>query len=146
MPPLYLIRSQTGKYGTFGTLILNGTTFGCHTAEPPWKDNQKNISCIPAGIYKLWPNLSPTFGKGYLVKNVPGRSHILIHTGNFAGDQALNLRTDTDGCILPGSAIGNLVGQTAVLSSRTAFNRLTNLLGDSEHELHIIDLYQATAE
>lgn len=144
MPNLYLIRNQTGKYGTFGTLILNGKTFVCHTAELPWKDNLPNVSCIPTGVYKLWPHVSPKFGKCFLVKDVPNRSHILFHVGNFAGDTSLNLRSDSDGCILTGSAVADLRGQTALLNSRTAFIRMTNLLGDSEHDLHIVDMYSTT--
>jgi len=51
--------------------------------------------CIPAGTYSVVPYDSPK--RGYrvpLVENVPGRSMIEIHIGNFPHD--------TDGCILIG--------------------------------------------
>ena len=38
--------------GTNGTLTLNGH-FVCFTLELPWKENKRNISCIPEGKYEL---------------------------------------------------------------------------------------------
>lgn len=66
--------------------------------ELPFLQNKPNISCIPAGEYECERYLSETFGICFLVKDVPGRSEIVIHAGNFAaGDDV-----DTRGCILVG--------------------------------------------
>ena len=84
---------------TMGKLFLNGEEF-CDTLELAWKDNQRSISCIPAGEYKVrlrLPRESAT--RDYihlLVKDVPNRSYILVHIGNTT--------SDTKGCILVGQS------------------------------------------
>ena len=65
----------------------------CYTIELPWVANRRNISCIPSGIYRYEVSISPSFGKIVKLLNVPRRSHILIHVGNY--------QKDTKGCILP---------------------------------------------
>ena len=66
------------------------------TVERPWKDNIVNVSCIPKGTYLCKNNHdSPKFGKTISVKNVVGRTDILMHVGNFVEDSL--------GCILVNS-------------------------------------------
>ena len=43
---LLLIRDTWTEKSTMGQLFLNGELF-CDTLENPWKNNQRNISCIP---------------------------------------------------------------------------------------------------
>ena len=57
-------------------------------------NNEVRKSCIPEGIYPVVRHTSPKFGKTFWVKNVPGRSAILIHPGNYY--------YHTLGCILVG--------------------------------------------
>ena len=70
----------------------------CDTLELPYKDNQRSISCIPAGEYSArlrYPRESGS--RDYLhilVKDVPNRDYILFHRGNTA--------KDSRGCILVG--------------------------------------------
>ena len=47
---LLLIRDTLNDVSTMGKLFLNGEEF-CDTLELPWKQNQRSISCIPAGQY-----------------------------------------------------------------------------------------------
>jgi hypothetical protein len=87
--------------------------------EPPWRDNKRNISCIPPGEYDfvyMPKSYSGKYRDCYHVKDVPGRSEILIHSGNTA-DQ-------TKGCILPGKKIGFLSGIRAVLNSKSALKQI----------------------
>ena len=58
------------------------------------KNNEKNISCIPCGVYECEFNISPKFGPTYQVRGVPDRTHILFHKGNYT--------KNTKGCILVG--------------------------------------------
>lgn len=99
----------------FGALYVGGKRI-CYTLEKGWRDNQRSISCIPAGAYRIAPRQSPTFGATYEVLDVPDRSHILFHFGNT--------NDDTRGCILPGLRIGELNGKPAVLLSRAAFQHV----------------------
>ena len=94
---LLLIRDDFTDKSTLGKLFLNGEMF-CQTLELPYLDNQRSISCIPIGQYKVrmrYPRESAT--RDYLhllVKDVKDRSYILVHIGNSA--------KDTRGCILVG--------------------------------------------
>jgi hypothetical protein len=108
---LLLLRNKSGQMVTFGKLYLTGK-YLCETLELPWKDNQRKISCIPTGEYRLLKRHSPKFGHHYHLQEVPGRSLILIHTGNTA--------KDIEGCILVGKRTGHLNGLEAVLSSKDA--------------------------
>lgn len=66
--------------------------------ELPWHNNAPRISCIPAGAYPMKWTFSPTFNRMmWLVEDVPGRTGIRIHSGNYAGDKV----SDSLGCILP---------------------------------------------
>ena len=122
-----LIRTESGDQGTFGMLVLDRKRF--YTAELPWRNNTRGLSCIPYGEYDCELIDSPHFGEVYQVKNVFNRTHILLHPGNWAGDRTAGYRTDSDGCILVGEARGVLSGQMCVTSSRKAL----------EHFLYITD-------
>ena len=68
--------------------------FSCKTLELPWKDNQHNISCIPENKYYCEKHIRPSGAKSFLVKDVPDRTDILIHSGNFAaGDNVSGPKT-----------------------------------------------------
>lgn len=124
---IYLIRLTSTDQGTGGFLSVPELCFSSFTLELPWRDNRRNVSCVPAGVYPLAWHESKKF-KAFHVKNVPDRSGILIHSGNLAGDAALGFRTDVEGCILLGCERGKLNGQKAVLHSRAAVNKFNSLL------------------
>lgn len=94
---LKLIRVTTGVDGTFGVLVKDGVPL-CVTLELPWKDNERNVSCIPEGSYEFCRVNSPRFGNTFQIAAVPGRSNILFHAGNTI--------EDTSGCILLGTSYG----------------------------------------
>ena len=126
---VHLIRHYY-KTHTFGTLIVDGKAF--YTLERPDLGNQRNISCFPAGVYKV--NYMPRSASGkyrkvWHVQNVPGRGGILIHNGNLV--------SHTKGCILVGTKRGRLGGQPAVLASRTAMRQLLDIVGEQGFTLHV---------
>ena len=140
---MILIRQRTSDEGTFGTLWVMETNWTCATAELPWRENKCGRSCIPRGAYEatfLPRSASGKFKNVYHVQNVVGRSGILIHAGNFAGDVNKGLKSDVDGCILVGQKHGVLNGQQVVLSSRLALKELVKQLGDEPAKLYIWDL------
>ncbi|EMG36599.1 hypothetical protein PCS_02611 [Desulfocurvibacter africanus PCS] len=115
--------------------------FVCHVAELPWRENRPNVSRIPAGWYDCVPRISAKYGRHFHVQDVPDRSMILIHSGNWAGDTSKGLRSHTHGCILAGRYAGVLDGQAAVLASRAALSDLLAALDDQSFTLRIEEAF-----
>lgn len=122
MRELTLQRKITSDQGTFGR--LSGEGLSLFSAELPWRDNLQSISCIPAGAYECVPYTSTKYPDAFLLKDVPGRSAILIHSGNWVGDFLRGFRSDSNGCILVGTGAGELMGQQAVTGSKDAMDAL----------------------
>ena len=121
---LLLLRDTFTDESTIGELFLNGERF-CDTLELPYRDNQKSISCIPTGEYKVrlrLPRESAT--RHYihlLVKDVKDRSHILFHRGNTA--------KDTRGCILVGQGTQQDIVYNSTLAMDLLIKEIINLGG-----------------
>lgn len=113
---LVLIRTYQLK-GTNGQLYAAGEKF-CDTIELPWKENQRQVSCIPEGRYELRRRYTPKFGYHFLLREVPGRSNILIHAFNDA-------MAESRGCIAP---VSQLSGEGRGHYSRLALARMVTLL------------------
>lgn len=140
MQTVTLTRIRTGNQGTFG--ILEVGEFVRRTAELPKRGNRRNVSCIPAGEYLCSLVRSPRFGTVYHVKAVPGRSAVLIHSGNYAGDRALGWRSHSHGCILAGSCFGQIEGQLAVQASRPALRQFMNYMAGQPFILKIQEAFR----
>ena len=121
---LLLLRDTFTDESTIGELFLNGERF-CDTLELPYRDNQKSISCIPTGEYKVrlrLPRESAT--RHYihlLVKDVKDRSHILFHRGNTA--------KDSRGCILVGQGTQQDIVYNSTLAMDLLIKEIINLGG-----------------
>jgi hypothetical protein len=98
--------------GTFGVLLDYDTPFAL-TLERRWLNNEKSVSCIPAGTYKCRRVKSPKFGNTFEVTGVKDRSAILFHKGN--------LQYDSHGCILVGEMFGVLSGHNGIQASDAGF-------------------------
>jgi uncharacterized protein DUF5675 len=125
IPRLTLLRTRSTDQGTPGILLRASGSLLAHTLELPWRENRQRASSIPPGLpppgeYLCRRRRSPHFGPVYEVTGVPGRSSILIHTGNFGGDVAKGFLTHVLGCIILGLYAGRLQGQLAVMVSRPA--------------------------
>lgn len=133
-----LIRYARSDQGTFGRLIMPEREF--HSLELPWRDNKLRISCIPVGEYGCYRYRSRKFKTVFIINNVPGRSGILFHWGNFAGDISKGLLTHSQGCILLGSYIGKIRNQLCVMSSKFAFTAfMDSLVGVNKFNLKIME-------
>ncbi len=101
------------------------------TLENPWKDNQRNISCIPEGTYTVVPNHTKAHPDTYRVLKVENRSGILIHIGNYP--------KDTHGCILVGLKQIDLDkdGVLDIAQSTDAIESLYELIGEKTFKLTI---------
>lgn len=83
---------------TIGRLTMGD--FKCFTLELPWLENNRRISCIPSGSYLATHYRSPSKGNVLLLHDVPNRTYIEVHAGNFT--------YQTNGCILVGDSIRHL--------------------------------------
>jgi hypothetical protein len=108
--------------------------FKCKMLELPWLENQKYISCILEGVYFCTKEIHGTFGKCFRIHEVPGRSGVLCHYGNYVA--SVNPRTgtpDTKGCLLPGVSFADIDGDgyCDVTDSKRTTDRLYDILPDS---------------
>ena len=122
---LLILRDTFSDESIIGELFLNGERF-CDTLELPFRDNQRSISCIPIGEYKVrlrLPRESAT--RDYihlLVQDVPSRDYILFHRGNSA--------KDTRGCILVGQGSQQDVVHNSTLAMDLLVKEIINLGGE----------------
>ena len=150
---LILRRGQSTDQGTPGALY-DGDRRICCTLELPWRDNDPAsdgddiVSSIPAGTYEvayLARSASGKYTDVYQVLKVRGRSGILIHAANYAGDTSKGYVSDLLGCIAPCRSIGKLTPagrkkqQTAGIGSRAAMNDLHAVTGRLGFTLEIRD-------
>lgn len=129
-----IVRTFPSDKQTLGKLfVINGDMieFECHTLELTWKDNKKDVSCIPTGTYRIKKRFSEKYKEHWHVQDVPERDMILIHFGNF--------NKDTRGCILVGLGLAdiNKDGYLDVTESKMALERMNNILIGDEYQLTI---------
>lgn len=134
-------RGASTDHGTLGRLSFGATVL--HALELPWRDNRRQRSCIPPGLYRCALVKSPRFGLVYGVQDVPERSHVLIHAANLAGDVDLGWQSQLQGCIAPCMRHGRLRladgrWQAAGLVSQPALRTLTNWAGGKPFDLEIL--------
>ena len=114
---------------TLGKLTVKDNVFWI--AERPWRGNKKEISCIPTGTYTCKQYTSQRFGETFEVCDVPNRTYILFHVGNFP-------EKDSHGCLLVGSSL--MPEKPAVSSSKVAMTKFREVLKDVEaFELKVKD-------
>ena len=133
---LTLVREILTDVSTIGRLYIDGV-FECYILEDRDRrlesggEKVQNQTAIPLGTYRVEITMSPRFKRLLpLLHSVPQFSGIRIHPGNKA--------EDTEGCLLPGTAIG----RNTVLNSRVAFDKLFGKL-QSAKGLITIDVTRA---
>ena len=121
---LLIIRDIFTDKSTIGNLYLNGEWM-CDTLELPYRDNQRSISCIPAGQYKVRLRTArESATRDYLhllVEDVKDRSYILFHIGNSA--------KDTRGCVLVGIGREQDLVKNSTLAMDLLMKEILNLGG-----------------
>ena len=122
---LLIIRDTFSEKSTLGKLFINGESF-CDTLELPYINNERSISCIPAGRYKVRLRTArESATREYLhllVKDVPNRDWILFHRGNSA--------KDTSGCILVGFASKQDYVKNSTFAMDLLMKEIINLGGE----------------
>ena len=114
---------------TDGLIFIKGVLL-CRSIELKWANNERNISCVPEGVYPVAIIQHPKFGECLQINGVKGRSGILVHVAN---DALKELR----GCIAPVFSLsGNGKGQY----SRLALSYIIENLRKSEEKSHFIKI------
>ena len=123
---LLIIRETFTDKSTIGKLFVNGEYF-CYTLELPYRDNQRRISCIPSGEYKVRLRLArESATRNYLhllVQDVPNRTYILFHRGNRP--------SHTKGCILVGQTYEQDFVGNSTLAMDLLMKEIINLGGEN---------------
>ena len=126
-----LTRAHKKLNVTMGMLSIDGMEHEpLHTLELPWRDNKRTVSCIPTGVYQVYPHVSPSLGKCWKLQDVPERDDILIHSGNTV--------EDIRGCILLGLSAAPMAGDPAVTKSRGAISYFRTLVGEKPFTLKVV--------
>lgn len=131
-----LVRLQENDKQTLSRFYLydgEDQVYKAVALELPDRDNQTNISRIPAGDYTVKKRRSKKYSNHFHVMDVEGRKLILIHPGNFY--------YDTRGCILLGVKFLdiNSDGEKDVYMSRPAVNELLSK-APKEFTLKVLEL------
>lgn len=111
LPNVTLTRATTDAKEVLGRLDTDDGQFGCVTLE-------NTITKIPAGTYKcVWSYMPRLKEWHYELQNVPGRTAIYIHEGNYY--------TNSEGCILLGWMLIdiNFDGERDAIASRKTLNQ-----------------------
>ena len=114
---------------TDGLIFIKGVLL-CRSIELGWANNERNISCVPEGVYPVAIIQHPKFGECLQINGVKGRSGILIHVANDA-------RKELRGCIAP---VFSLTGNGKGQHSRLALNYIIENLRISDEMEHFIDI------
>ena len=109
---------------TLGTLFVidskNKVTYKCFTLELPNLNNKQKVSCIPTGEYTVVKRNSPKYGDHFHILDVPNRSFILIHQGNY--------HTQIEGCVLVGKDLVD-INKDGILDVTSSVNTMKDLYG-----------------
>jgi len=114
---------------TDGLIFIKGILL-CRSIELRWANNERNVSCVPEGVYPVAIIQHPKFSECLQINGVKGRSGILVHVANDA-------QKELRGCIAPVFSLnGNGKGQ----HSRLALNYIIENLKRSEEKEHFIEI------
>ena len=114
---------------TDGLIFIKGILL-CRSIELRWANNERNVSCVPEGVYPVAIIQHPKFGECLQINGVKGRSGILVHVANDA-------QKELRGCIAPVFSLnGNGKGQY----SRLAMSYIIENLKNSGEKEHFIDI------
>jgi hypothetical protein len=87
-PVLLLSRTWQDENQTLGNLVIydkdNRPLFSAITLERGWRNNERNVSCVPLGTYKIVLEYSNRFKTElWELKDVPNRSECKFHSANY---------------------------------------------------------------
>jgi hypothetical protein len=117
--------NENQSSGTCAVLIDRFPMFTALSLERGWVLNERNVSCIPKGTYKLVLEYSPRFKTDlWEIKGVPNRSECKFHSANYW--------FQLNGCIALGESYGdiNKDGYKDVTNSKKIMKSFHDVLKD----------------
>lgn len=130
-------RKKQDATQTLGFVLVTGDNdepvYADISLERGWRDNKRNVSCIPEGMYTLKKEWSPRFKMDlWEIYGVEGRSECKFHAANYWHD--------LNGCIAPGIAVKDIDrdGRLDVTSSRASLERFHAAMGDDKEAILIV--------
>jgi len=108
--------------------------FSSISLERGWRNNEKNVSCVPKGTYKVVLEYSPRFNTDlWELKGVVGRSECKFHSANYW--HSLN------GCVALGLKLKDINndGYVDITNSRDTMSEFHNALSGLTKALLIIN-------
>lgn len=150
---IYVDRDESAPTGTPGRLTLQSGGFECDTLEPPWLNNQPEVSCINAGSYDCFIWFSPSLKRNVLrLEDKHGRKNVLVHNANFAGTVDNPDTPDVEisqvkGCTAVGDGFGQIEvpkklakkpgqKQFGIMNSTVTLQALLQELPPGHHTIH----------
>lgn len=131
MKTVILQRCFSNELATLGALQIEYQKHDpIFTLENPKRETDHD-SLIDAGTYICKKFSGAKYQNVFEVTNVPRRTSILLHWGNF--------EKDTQGCILLGLQAGSMNDAPCIMQSRNAFELFRKLINDDVFQLIIID-------
>ena len=137
VPEVYINRIQETDQGTLGLFSVPALYFYCYSLELPNRDNKRNYSRVNPKRYLCKWTQSPKYGFVPLLQDVDGRSGVLMHSLNYAGDALKKWLTHSQGCIGLGDKAGQLGNQLAVLNSKSTHLQFEKLMKKQDFYLTI---------
>lgn len=139
MKTIKIVRDWQDANQTLGKCTVydenNKPLFSAISLERGWRNNEKNVSCVPLGRYPLileWSNRFKT--ELWELKNVPNRAECKFHSANYW--------YQLNGCIALGLKLKDLNadGYNDVTNSKNTMKAFHNALkGETRAELLITD-------
>jgi hypothetical protein len=89
LPKVIIQRYDWNHNATYGICYVKPswgtrTEFKAESLERAWKNNKKEVSCVPPGVYPLVREYSPKFDQFlWELKEVHNRSECKFHAANF---------------------------------------------------------------
>lgn len=133
------VHSEIPDIGRFGTLSVAGEKFP--TVEQAWRNNQREVSCVPLGTYKLVPFTSEKYGDTWAMENEDLQvavhekdgmrfACLFVHKGNWP--------SNFKGCIGAGERLKYFGGELGVTNTVITTEHILGVLKqEDEHTLII---------
>ena len=114
---------NSGEAG--GALYVAGQEVA-RTLELPWRDNQAQVSRVPAGSYQAKIRADGALRWRVELRDVPNRTHVQLHVGNYP--------RQTEGCVLVGEDVSSSNGTCSLKNSAKAMEALKEAMDQASDD------------